>query len=53
MWSSALRPRRDAGNVALRGVIGGWDASHPPIEEGEEGREKLLTHRIYDASIKN
>jgi hypothetical protein len=28
-------------------VIGGWDASHPPIEEGEEGRGKNFLHAEY------
>jgi hypothetical protein len=36
----------------LREVIGGWDASHPPIEEGEEGGRKLLTLRIYVPTVK-
>jgi hypothetical protein len=26
--------------VPVEEVIGGWDASHPPTEEGEEGRGK-------------
>jgi hypothetical protein len=31
----------------LREVIGGWDASHPPTEEGEEGRGKNFLQREY------